>query len=160
MQLSDGDPAVTSSLIGMMDRQLSHLVRLVDDLLETSRINQGTLELRKERVDLTTIVSNAVETTDHLVKRARHRLDVLLPQAPLWLDGDPVRLAQILANLLRLSETLHLRCGCRHLRSKPEAMARFDFFECPTGAHSPISNCARCGACRRWVREENRWRAC
>jgi CheY-like chemotaxis protein len=79
---------------------VNHLVRLVDDLLEMSRINRGALELRKEHVALATIVSNAVETSEPLVTAGRHELDVSLPAEPVWLDGDPVRLAQLLSNLL------------------------------------------------------------
>jgi PAS domain S-box-containing protein len=84
----------------MMERQVNHLVRLVDDLLEMSRISRGTLSLRQERVPLDAIVRNAVETIEPLVQAARHTLTVHLPSEPLWLQGDPVRLAQILANLL------------------------------------------------------------
>jgi PAS domain S-box-containing protein len=84
----------------MMERQVNHLVRLVDDLLEVSRINHGALELRRERVDLATVVRNAAEASEPLIRDARHELDITLPDEPVWLDGDPVRLAQILANLL------------------------------------------------------------
>ena len=84
----------------IMERQLNHLVRLVDDLLEVSRITRGLLELRRERVDLATIVRNAVETSQPLVQAGEHRLDVSLPGEALWLEGDPVRLTQVLGNLL------------------------------------------------------------
>ena len=84
----------------MMERQVNHLVRLVDDLLEMSRISRGTFELRKERVALGSIIQNAIETSDPLIQNAGHRLTVVLPEENLWVDGDPVRLAQILANLL------------------------------------------------------------
>ena len=84
----------------MMERQLGHLVRLVDDLLEMSRINQGTLELRRERVTLASVVTAAVEASEPLIRGAGHRLDVAVPQVPIWLDGDPVRLGQIASNLL------------------------------------------------------------
>jgi PAS domain S-box-containing protein len=84
----------------MMERQLNHLVRLVDDLLETSRIRTGTFALRKERVALSAIVRHAVETSQLLVESAGHQLDVSIPDEVLWLDGDSVRLAQILANVL------------------------------------------------------------
>jgi CheY-like chemotaxis protein/anti-sigma regulatory factor (Ser/Thr protein kinase) len=84
----------------MMERQLDHLVRLVDDLLEVSRITHGALELRRERVELATIVRNAVETSKPAIDAALHQLVVTLPPTPLWLEGDPTRLAQILANLL------------------------------------------------------------
>ena len=92
--------ARTRAVHEMMERQVNHLVRLVDDLLEMSRISRGALELRPERVELSAIVRNAVETSQPLIERAGHRLDLSLPQRPLWLDGDPVRLAQILSNLL------------------------------------------------------------
>ena len=84
----------------MMERQLGHLVRLVDDLLEMSRINQGTLELRRERVTLASVVTAAVEASEPLIRGAGHHLDVAVPQVPIWLDGDPVRLGQIASNLL------------------------------------------------------------
>jgi signal transduction histidine kinase len=84
----------------MMERQLAHLVRLVDDLLEMSRINQGTLELRRERVTLAGVVNAAVETSEPLIRESGHHLEVLVPQVSVWLDGDPVRLGQIVSNLL------------------------------------------------------------
>ena len=89
-----------SSLLTLMERQLSHLVRLVDDLLEMSRISRGTLVLRKEKVELADVVRNAVETSKPLIDAARHTLQVSVPEESLWLEGDPVRLAQIVANLL------------------------------------------------------------
>ena len=95
----DGD-ASTAAIREMMERQVNHLVRLVDDLLEVSRISRGAFELRKERVEVAAIVRNAVETSEPLIRERRHDLSLGLPQEPLWLDGDPVRLAQILANLL------------------------------------------------------------
>ncbi|HEY7241608.1 MAG TPA: ATP-binding protein [Burkholderiales bacterium] len=95
----DGD-AKSVPIREMMERQVNHLVRLVDDLLEVARISRGAFELRKERVEVAAIVRNAVETSEPLIREGRHDLSVGLPQEPLWLDGDPVRLAQILANLL------------------------------------------------------------
>jgi signal transduction histidine kinase/DNA-binding response OmpR family regulator len=90
----------TEPLREMMERQVNHLVRLVDDLLEMSRVNRGAFELRREHVELATIVKSAVETSEPLVSAARHELLVSLPDEAIWLDGDPVRLAQILSNLL------------------------------------------------------------
>jgi PAS domain S-box-containing protein len=84
----------------IMERQVNHLVRLVDDLLEISRISRGVLSLRKERVAVAAIVQNAVETSEPLMAAGRHELRVHLPPEPVWLEGDPVRLAQVLANLL------------------------------------------------------------
>jgi signal transduction histidine kinase len=94
-----GDPAIAQAR-DIMERQVNHLVRLVDDLLEMARINRGTLELRMERCELASVVRNALETSDPLITAGGHRLQVELPAEPLWLDGDRVRLAQIVANLL------------------------------------------------------------
>ena len=85
---------------GMMDRQVRQLTHLVDDLLDVSRISRGLVQLRKERVDLATVVSRAVETTRPAIEERQHDLTVALPRDPVWLDGDPVRLEQILGNLL------------------------------------------------------------
>ena len=98
-RIDDGNPR-TAPVRAIMERQVNHLVRLVDDLLELSRISRGTLSLRKERVEVATIVQNAVETSEPLIHAAGHRLHVDVPRDPLWLQGDPVRLAQILSNLL------------------------------------------------------------
>jgi signal transduction histidine kinase len=98
------DPAATP-VHQIMDRQVDHLVRLVDDLLEVSRISRGTFELRRERVELATVVRNAVDTSNPLIHAAGHQLTVSVPREALWLDGDPVRLAQILANLLNNAAT-------------------------------------------------------
>jgi PAS domain S-box-containing protein len=84
----------------VMDRQLNHLVRLVDDLLEVSRISRGNFDLRRELIEAASVVNNAVETAAPLIDARQHTLTVELPREPLWLNGDPVRLAQILANLL------------------------------------------------------------
>ncbi|MEP6790736.1 MAG: ATP-binding protein [Ramlibacter sp.] len=100
LQRRMGGDERTERVNAMMERQVNHLVRLVDDLLEVSRISRGTFSLRKERVELAAIVRNAVETSDPLVKAGGHELAVQLPREPLWLEGDPVRLAQVLANLL------------------------------------------------------------
>ncbi|MDB5966154.1 MAG: response regulator, partial [Polaromonas sp.] len=90
----------SSKVYEVMERQVNHIVRLVDDLLEVSRISRGTLSLRKEPVELATVVRNALETCDAHIRAAGHALVLDLPKEPLWLEGDPVRLAQILANLL------------------------------------------------------------
>ncbi|WP_457797795.1 PAS domain S-box protein [Methylocystis sp. S23] len=88
------------ALLAMIDRQVEHLIRLVDDLLEVSRITRGKIELKKRRVDLAEILRHAVETAQPTIDRAQHRLHVSLPSEPLALDVDPVRLAQVFTNLL------------------------------------------------------------
>jgi signal transduction histidine kinase len=98
--VSGSTGARSDRLREIIERQVNHLVRLVDDLLEMSRINQGTLEMRNEHVELAAIVKSAVETSEPLIARARHELCVSLPNEPTWLEGDPVRLAQLLSNLL------------------------------------------------------------
>jgi signal transduction histidine kinase/DNA-binding response OmpR family regulator len=95
-----GGGGAAAPIHDMMERQVNHLVRLVDDLLETSRISRGAFDLKKERVELGEAVRNAVETSQPLIQAAGHELRLDLPGAPLWIEGDPVRLAQILANLL------------------------------------------------------------
>jgi CheY-like chemotaxis protein len=84
----------------MMERQLAQMVRLIDDLLDVSRITRGKLELRRERVELAAIVKDAVDTARPHIEASGHRLDVSLPPEPVYLDADPVRLAQVLSNLL------------------------------------------------------------
>jgi signal transduction histidine kinase/ActR/RegA family two-component response regulator len=84
----------------IMGRQVAHMVRLVDDLLEISRITRGTIELRRSRVELASVVASAVETSRPAVDAADHHLEVILPPEPIWLDADPTRLAQVFSNLL------------------------------------------------------------
>ncbi len=96
------DPAV-KRVTEMMERQVAHMVRMVDDLLEVSRISRGKIELRKERVELASVLRSAVDTSLPLIEAARHKLTVHVPPEPLVLDADPVRLAQVFANLLNNS---------------------------------------------------------
>lgn len=84
----------------VIERQVTHLVRLIDDLLDISRIKHGKVGLKPERVSLASVVESALEAARPLFVSRRHALDVTLPEAPVVLHGDPVRLAQILTNLL------------------------------------------------------------
>ncbi len=84
----------------MMERQLAQLVRLVDDLLDMNRVTTGKLELRRERVELSAVVAAALETSRLLIEQAGHELSVDLPDESIFVDGDPVRLAQAVSNLL------------------------------------------------------------
>ncbi len=83
----------------LMDRQVGQLTRLVDDLLDVSRISRGKIQLRKEPVDLAVVVRRAVEVTRPLIEAQEHELSLSLPTEPLALEADPVRLEQILVNL-------------------------------------------------------------
>ncbi len=86
--------------VDMMERQARHLTRLVDDLLDVSRITRGKIHLRRSRVELHTIVEHAVDTTRHLIESRQHELTVSLPAESIWLEADPARMEQVLGNLL------------------------------------------------------------
>lgn len=88
------------SVLSAMDRQVAHLIRLVDDLLEISRITRGLVEVRHEPVDLTFVVRSAIETSRPTIEAARHQLEVSLPLEAVTVDGDSVRLTQVVANIL------------------------------------------------------------
>jgi signal transduction histidine kinase/CheY-like chemotaxis protein len=94
---SDERLGYARSIIG---RQVTHLSRLVDDLLDVSRITLGKVKLQKEPIDLAAIVARAVETSRPGIEARRHQLTVTLPREPLRLEGDPTRLAQVIGNLL------------------------------------------------------------
>lgn len=100
MQSAPDPAALAPKLLGTMDRQVGQLVRLVDDLLDVSRINRGTLDLRKEPVEVSSIVKMAVETSEPLIQSCAHRLTVDVADETVRVHGDASRLAQILANLL------------------------------------------------------------
>jgi PAS domain S-box-containing protein len=85
---------------GVIGRQVRLMSRLLDDLLDVSRISRRQVELRKERVELAALVEAALETSRPLLEAAGHALTVALPPAPIHLEADPVRMAQVFANLL------------------------------------------------------------
>jgi len=85
---------------GIIDRQTEHMTRLVDDLLDVSRVTRGTIELRRERVEVAAILKAAVETSAALIERSHHQLTVSFPTDPLYVEGDVTRLTQVVANLL------------------------------------------------------------
>ena len=100
LRMAGGDEPRVVWAREIISRQLGHLVRLVDDLLDVSRITQGKIRLRPERVDLAAVAAEAVEASRPLIDARPHRLDVDLPGEPVEVVGDPTRLAQVLANLL------------------------------------------------------------
>jgi signal transduction histidine kinase len=93
------DPTVVQ-VRDLFERQVQQMTRLVDDLLDVSRIAQGKIELRKERVNLATVVGQALQMCDALMKNRRHTLSVSLPNEHLWLEADQARLVQVIVNLL------------------------------------------------------------
>jgi PAS domain S-box-containing protein len=100
LRVAGGSDPRAQRVQDMMQRQVNLMVRLVDDLLEVSRITRGNVDLRREWVDLSAIIHSAVETSKPLIERAGHRLTLYLPAQPVMLDADPVRLAQVFANVL------------------------------------------------------------
>ncbi|HVW02216.1 MAG TPA: ATP-binding protein [Planctomycetaceae bacterium] len=94
------DPALVSEVHDMMRRQIDHMVRLIDDLLDVSRITTGKFELRKQRIELADVVRDAVESARPAIDEAGHRLTVAVPGVPLVLEADGTRLSQVFTNLL------------------------------------------------------------
>ncbi len=100
LEVSPGDPQVVDEMRGIMRRQIEHLVRLVDDLLDVSRITRGLIVLRKERFDLAEVVRQAHVDTRRRAEVAGLELLVRLPTAPVPLEADPARIRQVIDNLL------------------------------------------------------------
>ena len=100
LKLAKGNLEAAEQSVAMMERQLMQMVRLVDDLMEVSRISLGKIELHKERVDLATVVQQAVETSSPLIESSGHELIIRVPAQPVTVFGDLTRLAQVFANLL------------------------------------------------------------
>jgi len=100
LRMMPADKDALARIHAMMDRQLGHLIHLVDDLLDIARITRGKIELKRENVDLKVIAQIAVETSAALIESHGHRLDVDLPEEPLPLEADVTRMVQVLSNLL------------------------------------------------------------
>lgn len=100
LALDGDDAAVRLSVLGLMERQTQCIGRLVDSLMEASRIEHGKIRLRQEPVDLATCVARAIETVRCSLDERGHQLDVTLPPDPLSVNADPGRLEQVLKNLL------------------------------------------------------------
>ena len=110
----------------MIERQLAQMVRLIDDLLDVSRITRGRLSLRKERVELAPIIRSAIDTSRPLIDASGHTLAIELPEEVVPLDADPIRLAQV------FSQPAEQR-GAVHGPRRPDLADR-----------------AKCGAARSW----------
>lgn len=99
-ELEGNSPGQIAELRAMMERQVQQLIRLIDDLLDVSRISRGKLNLRREPLDLNEVIDTALDVSRPMIQQAKHRLELSLPEEPLLLNGDKVRLAQIISNLL------------------------------------------------------------
>ncbi|MGE3624678.1 MAG: response regulator [Bdellovibrionales bacterium] len=93
-------PDVSVKVRDMMDRQLTHMVRLIDDLLDVSRVSQGKIDLRREHVSLQEILESAVESSRPFIEAGQHTLILEMPEEKIWVDADFTRLAQAVSNLL------------------------------------------------------------
>jgi signal transduction histidine kinase len=100
LRLRAGPDPTLNQAREIIERQTHQLSQLVDDLLDVSRVTSGKVQLRMERLDLSAVVPLAVETARPLIEKRQHRLSVAVAPEPLWVEGDRVRLAQILTNLL------------------------------------------------------------
>lgn len=87
-------------ILNMMDRQIGHLVRIIDDLLDVSRIRQGKIDLRKRRIAIQTAVRDAIEASTPLLVSKEHQLVLHLPEDPIWVFADLTRMAQVVGNLI------------------------------------------------------------
>lgn len=105
----------------VIDRQVVQMVRLVDDLLDISRITQGKVRLQREPIELSTVVAHAVEASQPLIDARQHQLTVTLPEQPVWIHGDLARLAQVLTNLLNNSAKYTEEGGQITLSARREA---------------------------------------
>lgn len=94
------DAATQEKVRSMMDRQLSHMVRLIDDLLDVSRISRGKIELQRSRIELSRALQHALEASRPFIEQAGHTLKIVAPQEPVIVDADLTRLAQVFINLL------------------------------------------------------------
>jgi PAS domain S-box-containing protein len=122
MRVTGVDAATVQQAARMMiERQLSQMVRLIDDLLDVSRITRGRLGMRKERVDLRSLVRSAVDTSRPLIDASSHELEIALPDEDVYLDADPVRLAQVFSNLLNNAARYTDRGGRISLTASTEA---------------------------------------
>jgi PAS domain S-box-containing protein len=100
LRLAGNDADTVARVGAMLDRQLGHMVRLIDDLLDIARIGQNKIELRRARVPLASVIDSAVETARPSIEAGGHELSVSLPTEPLYLHADLTRLAQVFSNLL------------------------------------------------------------
>ncbi|MFL6673391.1 MAG: PAS domain S-box protein [Massilia sp.] len=107
-------------IVEMVGRQVRHIVRLVDDLMEVSRITRGKIELEKQPVALADIIQAAVETSQPAIEQGRHQIDVALPDQPLRVNGDKVRLTQVFTNLLNNAAKYTNRGGQIRLSARRE----------------------------------------
>jgi PAS domain S-box-containing protein len=119
LSLGQGGAETAAKATGIIRRQVDHLVRLVDDLLDVARINRGKISLDPAPLELGAVLSSAIETTRPLLENKQLELQVALPPAPLWVRGDAVRLSQVFGNLLNNAAKFTSRGGRIALEAAP-----------------------------------------
>ncbi len=120
LRLQRDESSLQHRALAIIERQLGQLVHLVDDLLEVSRISTGRIHLQREHVDMRAIVERGVETVRPLIELRRHALEMHLPPAPIWIDGDATRLEQVVVNLLNNAAKYSDEGGCIGLSLQQE----------------------------------------
>jgi len=96
----EGNRTEMENLRATMEQQVQQMIRLIDDLMDVSRVTRGKIQLRKQRIDLGTVLSGCIEAIEPLLKAHEHQLTVALPASPLFVEGDVARLTQVFGNLL------------------------------------------------------------
>lgn len=114
------EPQARERALATLERQLEHLVRLLDDLMDVSRISRGKMELRRAPVAVAAVLLNAVDSTRPLFEQRRHELVLNLPPQPVVLDADPTRLTQVVVNLLDNAAKYTPDCGLITLSAQPQ----------------------------------------
>ncbi|NUZ07837.1 ATP-binding protein [Piscinibacter koreensis] len=136
------DPAKVADARAVVERQVTHMARLVDDLLDQSRINRGMIELRRERIGVAALMRQAVEASRPEIEAARHSLDVRLAPADLELDADPARIVQMIGNLLNNAAKYTPDGGRIVLAARPVG-ARVEIEVADNGIGIPLDQQAR-----------------
>ena len=121
LQLTRPDNPQLRWATDVIDRQIRQMIHLIDDLMDVSRINQGKVDLRRERVSLASILQGAVETSRPLIDENQHQLTVTMPPTPVMVDADVTRLSQVFLNLLNNAAKYTQRGGCIELRVEQHA---------------------------------------
>jgi len=96
---TSADPSMVKARM-LIERQVGHMTRLVEDLLDVSRVRSGQLRLQCQRIDLRLLAAHAAETVEFTMEQRHHRMTTSFPDAPVWLQADPARLEQVFVNLL------------------------------------------------------------
>jgi signal transduction histidine kinase len=117
---AEDKPAMAALAREIVGRQTEQMARLLDDLLDVARITRRRLEIRKTHTEVTEVIKAAIETAQPLIKAKSHALEVVLPREPIYLEADPVRLAQVVTNLLTNAAKYTERGGAIHLYAARE----------------------------------------